>query len=59
MSSVPNVALLFHHAIEELCENFSAIAYCVVKLQLVKVKELDVCVSLVFGHIWLPSYFFL
>ena len=34
-----------------LCENFMSIAYCIVKLQVIKVKELDVCGSLVLSNL--------
>jgi len=44
---MPSVPKLYHYAVKELWENCSVIANCVVKLQLLKVRELDVCGSLV------------
>ena len=42
--------LLLHKAMEVLCENCRAIAYCIVKLLAIKVEELDVCGSLVLSN---------
>ena len=46
MTLVSNFDLSFHSIMEELCENVRSIAHLVIKLQLVKIKELDVCESL-------------
>ena len=50
MSLVSNFDLLFYNAMEGLCEHFRPIACLVVKLQLVKVRKLDVCGSLVLSN---------
>ena len=48
MPLVSNFDLLLYNAMEELLEKFRSIAYWVVKLQLVKVRKLDV--------LWKPCF---
>ena len=50
MLSVSNLDLLLYNAMKALCENCQSIAYCIVMLQVIKVKELDVCGSLVLSN---------
>ena len=50
MLSLSKVALLLHNAMKSFCENCRSNAYRVVKLQAVKVDELDVCGSLVLSN---------
>ena len=45
--SLAHFDLLLHNAMKTYCENCRSIAYCMVKLQAVKLDELDVCGSLV------------
>jgi len=59
MPLVSNFFLLFHEHMTKLCENSRSIAWCNIKLQLIKVEELDVCGSLVLSiqsHIVQISY---
>ena len=50
MLSASNVDLLLYNAMNALCESCRSLAYCIVKLQVIKVKELDVCGSLVLSN---------
>ena len=50
MPLVSKFDLLLYNATEELLEKFRSITYWVVKLQLVKVRKLDVCGSLVLSN---------
>ena len=50
MTLVSNLDLEFYHAMEKVCENFRSIAYCIVKLKLVKDRKLDVCGNLVLSN---------
>ena len=50
MPLVSNFDMVLYYVMKGLCENFRLIACCVVKLQLVKVRKLDVCGSLVLSN---------
>ena len=56
MPLVSKFDLVLYYAMEELCKTFRPIAFCVVKLQLVKGRILDVRGSLVLSD--LVTYIF-
>jgi len=51
MLSVSNFHLLFNEHMTKLCENSRSIATHNIKLQLIEVRELDVCGSLVLSNL--------